>query len=89
VSHSWQHMPQNSSMAGKTRTLFTSRECLEAQIRALLDGMAQGAAYEAAVGGWINGGRHPGPVKGAGCEKWPERADLASVRPGHPTRVAR
>ena len=45
---------------------LTSLERLEAQIRALPDGTPQGAAWEAALVRWVNGGGHPDLVKGWG-----------------------
>ena len=41
------------------RTELTSLERLEAQIRALPDGTPQGAAWEAALVGWVSRGGHP------------------------------
>ena len=38
---------------------LTSLERLEAQIRALPDGTPQGAAWEAALVGWVNGETEP------------------------------
>jgi len=67
---------QNSLM----RTDLTSLERLEAQIRALPDGTPQGAAWEAALVGWVNGGGHPDLVKGWGWKQWPGRAKAGLPR---------
>jgi predicted helicase len=56
------------------RSSLTSLERLEAQIRALPDGTPQGAAWEAALVRWVNGGGHPDLVKGWGWKQWPGRA---------------
>jgi superfamily II DNA or RNA helicase len=69
-------MPQNTPM----RTDLTSLERLEAQIRALPDGTPQGAAWEAALVGWVNGGGHPDLVKGWGWKQWPGRAKAGLPR---------
>jgi superfamily II DNA or RNA helicase len=55
-------------------------ERLEAQIRALPDGTPQGAAWEAALVGWVNGGGHPDLVKGWGWKQWPGRAKAGLPR---------
>jgi hypothetical protein len=81
-------MPQNSPMQGKIQTSLTSLERLEAQIRALPDGTPQGAAWEAALVGWVNGGGHPDLVKGWGWKQWPGRAKLESMPLGRSTRVS-
>jgi superfamily II DNA or RNA helicase len=62
------------------RTDLTSLERLEAQIRALPDGTPQGAAWEAALVGWVNGGGHPDLVKGWGWKQWPGRAKAGLPR---------
>jgi hypothetical protein len=67
-------------MAVKTQTSLTSLERLEAQIRALPDGTPQGAAWEAALVGWVNGGGHPDLVKGWGWKQWPGRAKAGLPR---------
>jgi superfamily II DNA or RNA helicase len=67
-------------MAGKTQKSLTSLERLEAQIRALPDGTPQGAAWEAALVGWVNGGGHPDLVKGWGWKQWPGRAKAGLPR---------
>ena len=67
-------------MAGKTQTSLTSLELLEAQIRALPDGTPQGAAWETALVGWVNGGGHPDLVKGWGWKQWPGRAKAGLPR---------
>ena len=76
----WHVMAQNSPMAVKTQTSLTSLERLEAQIRALPDGTPQGAAWEAALVGWVNGGGHPDLVKGWGWKQWPGRAKAGLPR---------
>ncbi len=81
-------MAQNSPMAVKTQTSLTSLELLEAQIRALPDGTPQGAAWEASLVGWVNGGGHPDLVKGWGWKHWPGRAELESMPLGRSTRVS-
>ena len=68
--------PQNSPM----RSSLTSLERLEVQIRALPDGTPQGAAWEAALVGWVNGGGHPDLVKGWGWKQWPGRAKAGLPR---------
>lgn len=62
------------------RTDLTSLERLEAQIRALPEGTPQGAAWEAALVGWVNGGGHPDLVKGWGWKQWPGRAKAGLPR---------
>jgi superfamily II DNA or RNA helicase len=76
----WHVMAQNSPMAVKTQTSLTSLERLEVQIRALPDGTPQGAAWEAALVGWVNGGGHPDLVKGWGWKQWPGRAKAGLPR---------
>jgi len=76
----WHVMAQNSRMPRKTQTSLTSLERLEAQIRALPDGTPQGAAWEAALVGWVNGGGHPDLVKGWGWKQWPGRAKAGLPR---------
>lgn len=73
-------MAQNSLMEGKIQKSLTSLERLEAQIRALPDGTPQGAAWEAALVGWVNGGGHPDLVKGWGWKQWPGRAKAGLPR---------
>jgi superfamily II DNA or RNA helicase len=67
-------------MEGKIQKSLTSLERLEAQIRALPDGTPQGAAWEAALVGWVNGGGHPDLVKGWGWKQWPGRAKAGLPR---------
>jgi hypothetical protein len=82
-------MAQNSPMPRKTQTSLTSLERLEAQIRALPDGTPQGAAWEAALVGWVNGGGHPALVKGWGWKRWPGLPDFERMPLGHFAKVAR
>ena len=83
----WHVMAQNSPMAGKTQKSLTSLERLEAQIRALPDGTPQGAAWEAALVGWFNGGGHPDLVKGWGWTQWPGLPDFEHMPLGRFARV--
>jgi predicted helicase len=62
------------------RSSLTSLERLEAQIRALQEGTPQGAAWEAALVRWVNGGGHPDLVRGWGWKQWPGRAKAGLPR---------
>jgi hypothetical protein len=66
------------------RTELTSLERFEAQIRALQEGTPQGAAWEKALKGWINGGGHPELTKAWMWGEWPGKlkAGLPAERLG-------